>query len=141
LNNPLGWAALQPFIRASDALYRRELPEVYARQMEAVKRADPRWVIPRTAFTTMTVNRDAVFPAHRDSGNLPGTFAAMSAIHAGTYDGFYLVFPKYKVAVDLRSRDVLLADVSEVHGNSPVQAKGAWTRVSTVLYFRSGFLP
>ena len=91
-------------------------------------------------FTTVTANRTAQFPAHRDKGNLPGTLAAMSVIHAGQYEGCYLVFPKYRVAVDLRSRDLLLADVHEYHGNTPFKGvDGQYEPVSTVMYYRTGF--
>ena len=34
--------------------------------------------------------------------------------------GGCLVFPKYRIAVDIRSQDVLLCDVHEYHGNSPI---------------------
>jgi hypothetical protein len=50
-----------------------------------------------------------------------------------------LVFPQYRVAVDLGTRDVLLADVHEWHGNTPlVGAGGEYERVSCVFYYRTG---
>lgn len=134
-DHPEDWKKVQPFLRCANAVYRQELPVYHAAQM-AVARQTPGCVIPFTAFSTVTVNRTEVFPVHRD-GNLPGSFGVMSVIEFGTYGECLLVFPKYRVAVDLRSRDVLLADVNEYHGNTAFQGEeGAYDRISTVMYYR-----
>lgn len=119
-------------------VFQRECPNRYAAQMAAVKRTPKDFIIDGTAFTTITVNRNWQTAVHRDEGDLQAGFGVMSVIRAGTYDGCYLVFPKYEIAVDMRSRDVLLADVHEYHGNTTIiGTKGAYDRISTVLYYRS----
>jgi hypothetical protein len=135
------WRAAQPFVRAVDAVFRRELPGRYEAQMRAVRRTPPEWVIRGTAFTTVTVNRNYRSAVHKDEGDLREGFGVLSVLRAGEYEGGHLVFPKYRVAVDLRTRDVLLADVHEWHGNTPIVGEdGEYERVSCVFYFRRGMV-
>jgi len=132
------WMRIKPFIRAVDKVFRDNAPERYAAQLKAVKQTPSEFVIRGTAFTTVTVNRNFRTAAHKDEGDLPEGFGVMSVLSAGNYSGGYLVFPKYRVAVDMRTRDVLLADVHEYHGNTPlVGVEGGFERISTVLYYRS----
>jgi hypothetical protein len=134
----VGWASAQPYIRAVNEVFRDTCPERYEAQMAVVLKTDPWWVIPGTAFTTVTVNRNFRTAVHKDEGDLAEGFGVMSVLSAGNYEGGYLVFPRYCVAVDMRDRDVVLADVHEWHGNTPIiGADGQYERVSTVLYYRS----
>jgi hypothetical protein len=134
-----GWARVQPFIRAVNAVFRTELSDRYEAQLAAVRQTPPDYVIRGTVFTTVTVNRNYVSAVHKDQGDLPEGFGVMSVLRAGEYEGGFLCFPSYRVAVDMRTRDVLLADVHEWHGNTPiVGAAGGYERVSCVFYFRTG---
>ena len=118
-------------------VFRTGCPDRYAAQMAVVNQTDPYWIIRGTAFTTVTVNRNLRTTAHRDKGDLAEGFGVMSVLQRGIYDGGYLCFPKYGVAVDMRPGDVLLADVHEMHGNTEiVGAEGEYDRVSTVMYYR-----
>jgi Oxygenase domain of the 2OGFeDO superfamily len=133
-----GWAAVVPFVRAINEAFRRGCPDRYAAQLAVVRQTPPAYVIPGTVFTTMTVNRNFRTHVHKDEGDLPQGFGVMCVVEAGEYDGGYLVFPKWRVAVDLRAGDVLLADVHEWHGNTElVGVEGEYDRVSVVLYYRS----
>ena len=52
------------------------------------------------------------------------------------------MFPKYRIAVDLRGRDVLIADNTEAHGNTAiVGVSGPFERVSVITYFHEKNLP
>jgi hypothetical protein len=132
-----GWAGVQPFLRAVNAVFARELPDRYAAQLAAVCRTPSQYVIAGTVFSTVTVNRNYRSAVHKDAGDLPEGFGVLSVLRAGDYSGGLLVFPRYGVAVDLRTRDVLLADVHEWHGNTAlVGTEGEYERISCVLYFR-----
>jgi hypothetical protein len=74
---------------------------------------------------------------HQDDGNLAGSYSAMTVISAGNYTGGLLVFPRWRVAVDVRVKDVLIADTGrEPHGNTEiVPVNGYFCRVSVVAYF------
>jgi hypothetical protein len=126
------WKAVQPLIRAVDAVFKDKLPDRYAAQLDMVRRTDPAWVIHGTAFTTVTVNLNVQYAVHKDKGDLPQGFGVLTVIRDRDYDGGYLVFPKYRVAVDMDTRDVLLADVHEWHANTEL---GDGDRISAVFYY------
>jgi len=71
-----------------------------------------------TAFTTVTCNRNWRTAAHKDKGDFKNGLGVMASL--GQFDGCDLVFPRYKAAVRYREGDILLADVHEVHGNTPL---------------------
>lgn len=134
---PGDWRALQPLLRAMDAAFREERPDEYAVNLDAARRAPPHLVIPGTAFTTLTANRDDT-RVHQDDGNLPGGYGVLAADRSADFAGGLLVFPRYGVAVDLWPGDVLIADNREHHGNTPFLA--GW-RVSAIAYFHASNLP
>ncbi len=141
-NNLKTWGNCLPFIRDCDDVFRAELPDRWQTQRAVAEHTDPRFVIGDTSFTTVTVNtwddeHDARTPVHTDKGDLAEGFGVISVLSAGNYTGGYLVFPKYGVAVDMRTTDVLLCDVHEAHGNTAIVGEPGWQRIATVLYYRS----
>jgi hypothetical protein len=82
----------------------------------------PTWLIRTsegiTPFTTITCNRSWRTAAHVDKGDLKEGFGVMCCL--GDFGGCHLVFPRYRVAVNYQEGDVLLANVHEVHGNTPL---------------------
>lgn len=71
-----------------------------------------------TLFTTVTCNRSWRTAAHKDKGDFKEGFGMLACL--GQFQGCELVFPRYKAAVRYREGDILLADVHEVHGNTPL---------------------
>jgi hypothetical protein len=138
LDHPERFTAALPFIRSVDDVFREVAPERYAAQIEMVTRTHPDFVIHGTAFTTITVNRNWQTAVHQDAGDYRPGFGVMSALRSGTFDGCYLVFPAYRVAVDMQTRGVCLADVHEWHGNTPLVGRpGEYERLSCVFYYRA----
>lgn len=134
-----GWVAALPFVQAVDGVFRRTSPDRYEAQMAVVRKTPAYFVIPGTAFTTVTVNRNFQTAVHTDAGDLSEGLGVMSVLDERQYEGGYLVFPRYRVAIDMRRRDVLLADVHEYHGNTPIVGiESEYERISTVFYYRSG---
>lgn len=141
-SDPEAWSECLPFIRACNKVFFREMRGRYSVQRKVAIQTAPDWVIGKTAFTTMTVNlwddtHDARTPVHTDRGDLAEGFGVLSILSSGDYSGGYLIFPAYQIAVDLRTTDVLLADVHEYHGNAPIVPAGAWERIACVLYYRT----
>ncbi len=137
------WFRVLPFIRRVNDVFRVTYRERYEAQMAAVRETSPGLVIARgeTAFTTVTVNRNFRTHVHQDTGDLKEGFGVMSVLDAGEYEGGYLVFPKWRVAVDMRLGDVLLADVHEYHGNTAIIGiEGRYERISTVFYYHTAML-
>ena len=71
-----------------------------------------------TPFTTITCNKSYRTAAHIDDGDLKEGFGVMCCL--GDFEGCDLVFPRYKTAVRFREGDILLANVHQVHGNTPL---------------------
>ena len=123
-------------------IYRQELPEQYEYQRQVASQTNRDYILGETVFTTYTANRwDATHkartPAHRDKGDLPGGFGVIAALTKGDYTGGYLIFPQWRVAVDLRDSDLLLCDVHEVHGIAPIEGEPGWERISVIMYYRT----
>lgn len=141
LHHPEKFQAALPMIKAIDEVFKSEMPKRYSNQLELVRRTSSDFVISETSFTTITINRNWRTRVHKDEGDLREGFGVMSALTTGGkgYKGMYLCFPKYKVAVDMRTRGVCLADVHEWHGNTPFYGTwGAFERISLVCYYREG---
>jgi hypothetical protein len=130
-------SAAGPFIRRVSEVFRENSPERYAAQLEQCNRTHPDYIFKGTAFSTITVNRNWRTAVHTDAGDLRSGFGALSVLSEGRYEGCYFTIPKYGVAVDMRHGDVLLCDVHEYHGNTPiVPVSKYYTRLSCVFYFR-----
>jgi hypothetical protein len=127
----------RPFIRAVDGVFQETVPDRYAAQARAVQATSPDFVIRDTAFSTVTVNHNFQTALHQDPGDLKEGFGVMSVLDAGHYEGGYLVFPQYRVGVDMRAGGVCLGDVHEWHANTPIVGReGTFLRCSLVFYYR-----
>lgn len=130
-----------PFVRYVDELYRELMPEAYKLQREIADNTSQDFVIKGTSFTTVTVNKNFQTAVHKDAGDFEHGFGNLSVLQAGHYDGGYTVFPQYRVAVDVRSCDLLLMDVHKWHGNTPLIAKTPnFERISLVMYYRENMI-
>jgi hypothetical protein len=139
LKNPARFRRARPFIQAVDRVFAETLPKPYAAQKAAIDSTHPDFKIRDTAFTTVTVNKNWQTAVHQDDGDFAAGFGVMSVLDVGDYDGGYLVFPKYRVGVDMRRGGVCLADVHEFHGNTPILGnEEEYVRLSLVFYMREG---
>jgi hypothetical protein len=130
-----------PFIHAVNTVFREHMPDRYAAQMKWIGATAPEFVIRGTSFSTMTINKNFRTAAHTDQGDLQEGFGVLTSLCAGEFSGGELIFPKFRVAVQFRSRDVLLADVHELHGNAPIEGTpGKYERVSCVFYYRENIV-
>jgi hypothetical protein len=137
LEHPERFSAALPFVGQVDKIFASEVPDRYAAQKAIVAKTHPDFFIHGTAFTTITVNRNWQTAVHQDVGDYRPGFGVMAVLERGTYRGGFLVFPQYRVAVDMRMRGVCMANVHEWHGNTPIIGlKGAFDRVSCVFYYR-----
>ena len=93
------------------------------------------YTIPGTMFSTLTVNRTALFRSHEDGSNLPGGLACIAAF--GDFAGGDLCFPRFGVSCPIAPGDLLICDSSqEQHGNiGPLSGE----RISIVAYMRDDF--
>ena len=130
-----------PIIKFVDTKYAELMPEHYARQRKVADETSQDFVIKDTAFTTVTVNSNWQTAVHTDKGDFEKGFGNLVALRKGRYTGGYFVLPKWGVAFDLQNCDLLLCDVHQWHGNTPINmidedAK----RISLVMYYRKNMI-
>ena len=128
----------RPFFKKVSEVFKEQVPERYQAQADYVAKIHPDFVIPETVFTTITVNRNFRTAAHFDKGDYAPGFGVMAVLQSGEYEGGYLIFPQYRVALDMRTGGLAMAQVHSLHGNSEIKGKtGEFTRISLVLYCRA----
>jgi hypothetical protein len=140
---PQKFAMAYPFLQSLAKGFKDLLPWRYNNQMEAAKKLDPRFLVPGTPFTTITVNKTFRTAAHYDAGDLTTGLSNLLVLsNNGNYKGGYLIAPEYRVAVNVRPGDLLLINNHEVmHGNTPIELLDEEAeRVSLVCYFREKML-
>lgn len=132
------WQSIQGWIRSVDEVFKVHAPDGRYDVQRAIADATSQdFVIPNTAFTTMTVNKNWQTACHQDAGDLKEGFGVMSVLANGKYDGCYLVIPAYRVAFNVRNTDIILFDSTEWHGNTSfIGLKESYNRVSVVHYYR-----
>ena len=89
--------------------------------------------------TTLSMNRysdlglgSKGMSVHVDSGDTEAGMTTMCHFRDGEYEGAYLTFPRYKVAIDAPDNSVIIADSLELHGVTPISGEG--TRYTCVAY-------
>jgi hypothetical protein len=140
---PEKFAMAYPFLQSLAKGFKDLLPWRYNNQMEAAKKLDPRFLVPETPFTTITVNKTFRTAAHYDAGDLTTGLSNLLVLsNNGNYSGGYLIAPEYRVAVNVRPGDLLLINNHEVmHGNTPIVLNDEQAeRISLVCYFREKML-
>lgn len=130
------WKAALPFMQQVSRVFEKTMPDRWAAQQAIIQQTTPDFFIPGTVFTTITVNRTWRTAVHQDKGDFAPGFGVMSAMEGGKYQGCELIFPKFRVAVDMRTGGLCLADVHEYHGNAPIVAAPGNFRLSLVFYYR-----
>lgn len=132
-SHPEVLAGAEPFIREINAIFKAVLPNEYATQWAEVQKVPAALRMFDTAYTTLTDNLNLRTACHRDVGDLREGTGCMATL--GRWQGYEFVVPRYGIAANYESGDLLLADVHLGHGNGP---RGAGERVTTVLYCREG---
>jgi hypothetical protein len=145
------YEAAVPLFEAANQVFKRELPIRWEGQAEAMKQLGEDWRIGETVYTTLTINRDFRTAAHRDVGDLcescenadnPKGFSNLLVLDNGkNYNGFFLCFPEFRVAADIRAGDLIMMNAHRVHSNSPAfDYEEGFERMSVVMYFRESML-
>ena len=126
-----------PIIKYVDTAYSKLMPDNYKLQRDEADRTSQDFVIKNTAFTTVTVNKNWQTAVHKDKGDFNKGFGNLVVLRKGKYLGGYFVVPKWGIAIDVQNCDLLLVDVHQWHGNTPInKIDDTATRISLVMYYR-----
>lgn len=135
------WEILQPFIHKVNNAFAEFMPDRYAIQNDVANSVSKDWIIGDTAFSTITVNKSYRTACHKDAGDLKEGFGVMTYFTTGKLMGGFLVLPAYRVAVKLQHGDIILFDVHEWHGNTPIKPlEPKAERITCVFYLREKLL-
>ena len=137
-DNPSKWEELQDIAKWNERAFEKANPDVYHKQKSFCEKfIEPEYRIGNGIFTTMSANRyhvgqSAKMAAHVDSGDLNAGMTTMSHFREGDYEGAYLTFPRYGIAIDAPDNSVIIADSNQLHGVT--QIKGTGQRFTCVAY-------
>lgn len=141
ISEAASWKQFLPYIERADEGFREFMPDRWLSQKEYASKTPKEWVIPQSTFTTVTVNRNWQTATHKDAGDLKSGFGVMSCIRNNLYEGAYLVFPAYRVAVNFGSGCLCLADVHEWHSNTAfTKMRLGYERISLIFYYRENMV-
>ena len=128
-----------PYLQTLARKFEELLPKRYAKQKAFTDAIDPKYVVPGTPYTTLTVNRTFRTAAHRDAGDFTEGFSNISCISPDGkkgWDGCLFVLPEFRIAVELHPGDLLLVNNHEgIHGNTEIIGDDP-IRISIVAYAR-----
>ena len=133
------WEDVLPLVNHVGSLFEQYLPKKWKIQSEYGMCCSDDFRIVGTPFSTITVNRNIAGTVHQDAGDLKTGFGLISCHRQGDYTGGHLVFPQYRVAVDLEDRDLILFNPHDWHGVTKLRhadADDEGERITVVYYFR-----
>ena len=137
-DNKEKWEKLQEISKWNEIAFKKANEQIYKSQKSfADNNIKPEHRIGSGIFTTLSANRYSAYQstkmsAHIDSGDTDAGLTSMCVFREGDYEGAYLVFPRYGVALDAPDNSVIIADSNEVHGVTEI--KGSGQRFSCVAY-------
>ena len=130
-----------PIIKLVDKQYEALMPKEYKKQRTQADKTSQDFVIPNTAFTTVTVNKNWQTAVHKDQGDFKEGFGNLVALRKGDFDGGYFVVVRWGVGFDMQNGDLLMVNVHEWHGNTPiVKIDKKAVRLSLVMYYRENMI-
>lgn len=131
--DPDKWALMGPLSREVADLHMFHDPMAKNVYSDFRSRTHPDWLIPKTPYTTITMNKNFQTWPHKDGKNLAAT-CPMTIIRKGKYNGGQLVFPEWRLAVNLDTTDLMMfMNSKEWHGNTRITGM-------TEGYVRSSFI-
>ena len=137
-SHPEEWEILQDIAIYNEKAFDKANSIVYNKQKKfAEDFIEPQYRVGGGSFTTLSANRYHVgqstkMSAHIDSGDTEFGMTTMCVFKNGDYDGAYLTFPRYRLAIDAPDNSVVIADSRQVHGVTPITGNGE--RFSCVAY-------
>lgn len=130
------WEKVIPFFELIGNKYKELAPKHYRKQLALFKKCPPGFQIGKTPFTTITSNYNWRTACHRDSGDYREGMGNLTVL-GQSFEGCYLGFPQFGVAVDVRPGDTAIMDVHQWHCNTELKCDDInKIRLSFVSYFR-----
>lgn len=136
-NDPKKFELMNPISEEIALLHKQHDPDSWKVYSDFRGRTHSDWMIPKTPYTTITMNKNFQTWPHKDGKNLPVT-CPMTIIRKGKYRGGNLVFPEWRVAVNIDTTDLIMfMNANEWHGNTRITGVTEdYVRASFIWYCR-----
>jgi hypothetical protein len=133
------WNNSVPYIQYVDRLFQSIYPQQHQTQKDIIGK-NP-FVIADTIFSTVTINHNFRCATHLDNNDLKDGYSMLTVCQKGTWEGFYLGYPEYKICANVKEGDAILMNPHVFHSNTnPTITSSDYERLSFVFYFRNGLL-
>lgn len=119
-----------PLIQRISEIHSEYAPIQFNELSEYCRTLNPLVVLPKTVYTTATINHTYRTLCHRDRDDKSG-LTPIAVFKVGEYSGGEFMMPEFGLAINLEEGDVLLVQVHELHCNAEIQGSG---RISIVCY-------
>ena len=132
------WEILQRIATLNEGALKKAAPDVWRMQRTfADNHIESKYHIGGAPITALSANKYTTegtqkMSAHVDGKDLEFGLTTMCVYRIGDYEGAYLTFPRYGIAIDADDGDVIIADSNELHGVTPISGNGV--RLSCVAY-------
>lgn len=154
------WKLALPLIQKANDQFRALVPDRWKIQHDRASKT-PDFQILDTAYSTVTINYNYRSANHKDAGDLEEGFGNLIVLEKDKcepradntvygYDGGFLGFPRFGIAVDVRQGDYLAMNVHEWHANTAIICKcpngekckdeAHYGRLSLVCYLRKNMI-
>lgn len=135
--NPEKFELMMPITREVADLHKKHDPKSWEVYQKHGDKIHDDWKIAGTPYNTITMNKNFQTYPHKDGKNLPAT-CPMTIIRKGKYKGGNLVFPDYRLAVNIDTTDLIMfMNSTEWHGNTRLTGvTDDYVRASFIWYCR-----
>lgn len=134
------WQKAVPMFEKIGSIYKQLAPTQYKKQIALFKKSPRGLQIGKSPYTTVTSNYNWRTACHKDQGDFEEGLGNLTILGDDTFEGGYLGFPQFKVAVDVKPLDVIIMDVHQWHCNTELKCDEKNVRLSFVCYYRRQML-
>lgn len=140
--NPGAWKRQIPLLEIMCQKIKQDAPQKYSNMVDFVSKIRPEYKEEGVVLTTTAVNISTKAGYHRDAGDYKDGLGGIAVFMKGQCIDWKLVFSEYRVAVNLRDRDLIIFNPHLMHATTEGYGKGEvikdWNRISVVGYTRQG---
>ena len=129
-SNQQKWEIIQKIAPLNEAALKKASPHVWRQQRAfADHYIESKYHIGGAPITALSANKYSTegtqkMSAHVDGKDLEFGMTTMCVFRIGDFEGAYLCFPRYGVAIEADDGDVLIADSNELHGVTQIEGTG-----------------
>lgn len=127
------YKSIYPLCEYVSDRYFEYFPDKWLNQYDIYRNAPQEYVIPKTNFSTITLNNTFRTASHQDKGDCKKGLTCFTTKKIGDYSGGELHFPEYGIGANVEEGDLLIFNPHIIHCNNEIKGNG---RIAFVFYLR-----